>query len=536
VHRIIRALGASLAGTALVVSAGVTGAGAASADAAGAASADAAGAASADAAGGYQPPQIAWGPCEEIPTVECGTLAVPVDWSKPRGETFDLAVARRKATDPAQRVGVMLINPGGPGGSGVNFALGADTYFSPEVQAKFDIIGFDPRGVARSNGVTCSLDLLLEQPSQYPANEAEFARLADYNRELQQDCREQTGPLYDHVSTLSVVEDMEAVRRSLGERKISYYGISYGTLIGQQYAEEHPDRIRASVIDSNMDHSLNTRQFIDTEARTAESSWNEWVKWCDRTESCALHGQDVAKVWNGLLDKADRGEVDYPGVPGEKLTAQDISAIANSAFYGPAWSELADLVVELDAGTVPDAAAFAALAEEPETAQNPFPAVFCQDWQIRIRDYREYVRLYASEQRNAPNMRTSSLGHSAAASCIGLGDATNPQHRLRISGAPEILMLNSLYDPATAYEWAVNANRQAGRATTLLTYEGWGHGVYDRSECTRGAVDDYLTDLVVPADGTRCAAVEPAPGPQSRSTRPDVRPNGPSPSIPGWTA
>ncbi|WP_199439116.1 alpha/beta hydrolase [Umezawaea beigongshangensis] len=522
-HRIIRALGAALAGTALVASAGVTGASAAPADAA-------------SAAGGYQPPQITWGPCEEVPTVECGTLAVPVDWSKPRGETFDLAVARRGATDPAQRVGVMLVNPGGPGGSGVDFALGADTYFSPEVLAKFDVVGFDPRGVARSNGVRCSLDVLLRQPSHYPANEAEFAQLADYNRELQRDCREQTGPLYDHVSTLSVVEDVEAIRRSLGEKKISYYGLSYGTLIGQQYAEEHPDRIRAMVIDSNMDHSLNTRQFVDSEARTAESSWNEWVRWCDRTESCALHGQDVAKVWDGLLEKADRGEVEVPGAPGEKLTAQDISSAANSYFYGPAWKELAELVAELDAGTATDASAFTAFAEEPETAQNPFPAVFCQDWQVRVRDYREYVRLHESEQRNAPHMRTSALGHRAVTSCIGLGDATNPQHRLRISGAPKILMLNALYDPATAYEWAVNAHRQAGRATTLLTYEGWGHGVYDRSECTRGAVDGYLIGLRAPADGTRCAAVEPAPQPRSRSARPDVLPNGPSPSIPGWTA
>ncbi|MET0136685.1 MAG: alpha/beta fold hydrolase, partial [Kibdelosporangium sp.] len=204
---------------------------------------------------------ITWQPCAEDATAECGTLKLPVDWAKPRGEKFDLAVARRKATDPAKRTGILLINPGGPGGSGVNFALGAKGFFSPEIQARFDIIGFDPRGVARSAPVQCSLELLRNPVSTYPTSQAEFDALADYNRKLRDDCRKNTGPIYDHVDTLSVVQDMDAIRRSLGERKINYYGVSYGTLIGQQYAERYGDKIRAMIIDSNMDHSLGTKDF-----------------------------------------------------------------------------------------------------------------------------------------------------------------------------------------------------------------------------------------------------------------------------------
>lgn len=130
-------------------------------------------------------------------------------------------------------------------------------------------------------------------------------------------------------------------------------------------------------------------------------------------------------------------------------------------------------------------------------------------------------------------MRGSSLGHRATAGCVGLPEkVNNPQHRLRIKDAPKILMTNALYDPATGYEWAVNAHRQSRDTTVLLTYEGWGHGVYRRSDCTRGATDDYLINLKTPRPGARCAAVEPPP--QSVASLDADVPTGPSPAIPGW--
>ncbi|MFD0202529.1 MULTISPECIES: alpha/beta hydrolase [Saccharothrix] len=471
---------------------------------------------------------IDWQPCPELAEVECGTLSLPIDWANPRGEKFDLAVARRKATDLAKRIGVMVINPGGPGGSGVNFALGADGYFSPEVQQRFDIIGFDPRGVARSQPVKCSVDVLNAQPSVYPTDQREFDVLAAYNRELAADCRKHSGPIYDHADTGAVIKDIDALRKALGERKINYYGLSYGTLIGQQYAEEFGRNIRAMVIDSNMDHSLGTWRFNETEAATAEDSFREFVKWCDRTESCALHGQDVAKVWDDLLARADRGEIPDPFDPNRKVTADDIIGTAFGAFYGPDWQQLSEFLVDLGAGT-PTKTAFA-----EETARNPFSAVFCQDWAIRVKDHRQFTALVDRARQLAPHMRGSALGHTAVAGCVGLPEqVNNPQHRLKIKDAPKILMLNALHDPATGYEWAANAHRQSRHTTVLLTYEGWGHGVYDRSDCTRGATDDYLINLKTPRPGARCAAVEPAP--QSIATlNTKPAPAGPTTTIPGW--
>jgi hypothetical protein len=140
--------------------------------------------------------------------------------------------------------------------------------------------------------------------------------------------------------------------------------------------------------------------------------------------------------------------------------------------------------------------------------------VFCQDWQIRVTDYAQFARLTRAELRVAPHLRGAPRVHDAVAGCFGWPErANNPQHRLRITHAPKILMLNSLHDPASGYPWAVNVHRQTRDTTVLLTYAGSGHSVYGRSDCTRDAVDSYLTELTVPGDATRCAAVDPPAGP-----------------------
>ncbi len=465
--------------------------------------------------------RIDWKPCPDHPTAECGTLRLPVDWAHPAGEKFDMAVARRKATDPGRRVGALLVNPGGPGDPGVNFALTrAPAHFSKDLQAKFDIVGFDPRGVGGSQPVKCSTELLGRAPSPYPRDQAEFDRLAAYNRELREDCRRHSGPVFDHADTLGVVKDMEALRRSLGEAKLNYFGHSYGTLIGQQYAELYGDRIRAMALTANIDHSLGTRDFMVSSAAAAEDSFHEFVKWCERTPSCALHGRDVTAVWDGLLARADRGGIQDPENPGQTLSANDISLFAfRYKFYGPDYDELADYLAGLEAQTgrssraEPQPGASGATAVKDTGAQTraePFAAVFCQDWRIRPRDYREYARLTAAELRAAPHMRGSPRVHAAMAGCVGWPDeVNNPQHRLRVTEAPEILMLHSRHDPANNYAWAANVHRQTRGTTVLLTYEGAGHSVYGRSECTRAAVDGYLTALTVPEDASSCPAVVP---------------------------
>ncbi|MEV6154050.1 alpha/beta hydrolase [Nonomuraea sp. NPDC052129] len=452
---------------------------------------------------------IDWKPCDQDATAECGTLTVPIDWATPGSGTIDLALARRKATDATKRIGSLVVNPGGPGVSGVDFALFSDRFLSAELTKSFDIVGFDPRGVGRSHPVVCSSALLRAMPPTLMRSQADFEARIAYNKRLREDCEARTGPLFDHVSTVSVVRDLEAIRAALDEERVTFYGVSYGTLIGQQYAERYPGRVRALVLDSNFDHSLGTGAYLDTAAINAESAFDEFADWCAKNATCPLHGKDVRAFWAKLLARADRGELHQPGQPDVPLTSWDLIDQAFGAFYGPYWTELAESLLATDtAAATKTPSGEASRAEE----LSPFPrAVFCQDFSFPVRDYREYAARLDRQRALAPDMRYNPAALYAIAACLDWPTPIpNPQHRLNVDGTPPILVANSLYDPATSYLWAAGVAGQIGREAALLTYEGWGHGVYGRSDCVTGAMDRYLISLTVPtAAGSRCPAIPP---------------------------
>jgi pimeloyl-ACP methyl ester carboxylesterase len=456
--------------------------------------------------GGFHPRPINWQPCPERPndtTIRCGTLQVPIDWSKPHGATFGLAVARQAAADPSQDRGPLLINPGGPGGSGVDFALAASSYFSQDILDHFDVIGFDPRGVDRSHPIECSADLAARQPDPpVPTTQAQYDALLALNKARGEDCRAHTGPLFDHVDTLSVVHDVDAIRAALNARQISYYGVSYGTLIGQEYAEQFPRRIRAMVIDSNMDHSLGTQQFLLTEAATDEDSFDQFVAWCDRDTTCALHGRNVDALWDDLMRRADAGTLTDP-TSGAPLTWFDLTSAAVRTFYGPDWQALAQALAELSAQPAKRAYAPGDLFNDPT-------AIFCEDWSLPVANYHQLARYFAETAAAAPHLRTSSLGWGVFASCLNWPTrVNNPQHELHVHTTIPLLEINSLHDPATAYAWAVDDAKQLGPRARFVTYLGWGHGAYGHSDCTITTVDNYLIGTTLPPKGTTCAAVPP---------------------------
>ncbi|MFF7871125.1 alpha/beta hydrolase [Streptomyces qaidamensis] len=447
---------------------------------------------------------LRWAPCDDPaePGAECATLSVPVDWAHPGGPRLELAVARRKATDPGARVGSMVFGPGGPGDSGVRMVVDRVSRFSAEVRRRFDIVSFDPRGVGRSNPVTCSSGLLAERPSPELKNQADFDATMAYNERLRADCRARTGPVFDHLDTAQTVRDVDALRVALGERKLTFHGSSYGTLLGAQYAETYPRHVRAMVLESVMDHSVAaTRDFLRAEAASAEASFREFVTWCDRTTDCALHGRDVRAVWQGLLTRAGRGELEDPAKPGRPLSSPDlVNKVAFRKFYEADYAGLATAIATMHAGKP--------LPASP-TSTAPLPKatpVFCSDWHLPVRDHRTYASLIAMMNRTAPDLPYLLPIHMVAA-CLGAPTA-NPQHRLDARGAPPILVSNALHDPATGYPWAVSVARQLGRGGLLLTYEGHGHGSVTSGPCMENAVDGYLTDLTLPPRGTSCPAVD----------------------------
>jgi len=469
---------------------------------------------------------LVWGPCVDAPddpAMSCATLTVPIDWDDPAGPTIDLAVARRAATDPAARIGSLMINPGGPGGSGVDFAINGTTYFSDELRSRFDLIGFDPRGVRRSHPVLCSRDLAVGPPTYLLDSQADFDALVAHNQALADDCRARTGPLVDHLDMVSVVKDVDALRAALGERKLTFYGVSYGSLNAQQYAELFPNRVRAIVADSNMDHSLDTRGFLTTSATTIEASWTAFTDWCGRTESCVLHGRDMSALWNDLLAREARGELADPFDPEHhpNLAEGDLIGLAFGAFYRPAWPELAELLDAVDAGrTIPrddQPQVPGTPPEQGDVVEDPTAAILCSDYDLSVRNFRQYSAYLAEQRRNAPTMRYSPAGLQSTTDCVGRQASTaNPRHPLRVHGLDTpLLLINSRYDPATGYNWATNAARQLGREAVLVTYDGGGHSAYGRSECTRDTVDSYLISLTVPARGTHCPAVDPDTDPSS---------------------
>ncbi|HEU4347297.1 MAG TPA: alpha/beta fold hydrolase, partial [Actinoplanes sp.] len=197
-----------------------------------------------------------WQPCPERPDVQCGSLQVPLDWARPDGPTITVAVARNPVDDPAQRIGALFLNPGGPGGPGVFFAMYGDIIFSPELAKHFDLIGVDPRGMASSTPVLCTGNPYPPDQTVFPRGAEQFRHFVEANRLFGQSCVDATGPLIGHVDTVSVARDHEAVRAALGEPEFNWLGLSYGTQIGVQYANLFPGRVRAMVFDAVLDHSM----------------------------------------------------------------------------------------------------------------------------------------------------------------------------------------------------------------------------------------------------------------------------------------
>ncbi|HEX6342517.1 alpha/beta hydrolase [Umezawaea sp.] len=454
------------------------------------------------------PPWLTWSSCPDATEADCATLTVPVDWSREGGPTVDLAVARRPATDPARRIGVLVVNPGGPGGSAAEFAKEAPSTFSPEVLARFDVVGVDPRGVGDSNPILCDTSATgVPYPTGRPDTPERFAGLAAFNRAVAADCRARTGPVFDRADARSAVRDVDALRAALGERRISYFGVSYGTLYGQEYAERFGHRLRAMVVDSVVDGSADLSGLMLQGARAAEDVFAEFARWCGATPTCAQHGRDVPALFDALRGRAERGELHEPGAPDEPLEVDQLVERTVRAGYGPNWdllsAYLADLEAQTGARTSPATDGVGASA----VSRRPHLAVLCEDFTGHPTSADDVVRIDREVRGAAPVVRAAPIWNRALTSCVGwTGPVLNPPGPWTPRHAPPVLMLNSLHDPSTGHEGAVTAWRQSRGAATLVTYEGTGHGVYTRTDCTRATADAYLLDLVVPADGTRCPA------------------------------
>ncbi|MEV4317157.1 alpha/beta hydrolase [Actinocrispum sp. NPDC049592] len=442
---------------------------------------------------------IGWQECGTEFKGQCASIPVPIDWADPGGAKFDLAIGRLPALDPAHRIGVLVVHPGGPGSSGLErYITGRGIPDDSPLRQRFDIVSLDPRGVGKSHPVMCSKEIVYQTPLTFPASEAEYQALKDFNARLAKDCRAHTGPLFDHVDTTSAARDVDAVRAALGERRISFFAISYGTQVGQQYAELFPNRIRAMAIDSNMDHSITSAfEYMRTTTEDLEGSFLTFAGWCDRTPACGLHGQDVVALWDDLHARAEKGTLTDPST-GQPVGAESLRQEMFGDMYAPEdWFALADRLNALKG------AGLTATAAE-ETTDNSYPAIWCSDWSWQVDGFAELDRYRRTLARIYPHTRISPFW-SDVTSCLGWPfPASNPQHRLDVHGAPTILVVKGKYDVATPRDWNFAVSQQI-RNSVLLQYDGVGHGQFRNSKCAKGKIESYLIDRGLPAPGTHCA-------------------------------
>ncbi|MEU4242321.1 alpha/beta hydrolase [Actinoplanes sp. NPDC026619] len=423
--------------------------------------------------------ELDWHTCGKAMDAQCAFLTVPVDWSHPAGEKIDIAVGRRLAHDQDHKVGTLVFGPGGPWDPGVSRVTDGYDRFSDTLLDRFDIVSFDPRGSTGSHPVSCPAE---KAPYPVLSSQQDFDATLKFNHDYWAGCEQLTGDLWNHADMTSNVRDLDALRAALGERQLTFQGSSYGTLLGEAYAERYPDRTRAIVLESVDDHSSrSTAEFLIAQTQASEDAFDAFVTWCNGTTACKLHGKDVAAVWNRVYESTAQ-------------TPFDLVALTFKSTKDVQYGRLADYLAAVDGG-----------ADGMSVGLPPvvLPA-FCADWSLPVRDYREYASLLRQAARVAPHTHFPAQVFALTA-CLGWPRVAYPQHDLHVHTATPLLLLNSRHDPATGWNWARNVERQLGRHGVLVTYEGAGHGSYSISPCMRAVADAYLISLTVPPRGTSCA-------------------------------
>jgi pimeloyl-ACP methyl ester carboxylesterase len=453
--------------------------------------------------------RIEWTPCSRV---ECGSLSVPLDYTRPGGPHITLALARLPAA--RKRIGVIFTNPGGPGASGVDFLRNAADAFSEAIRASFDLVSWDPRGVAASAPVRC-LDRLdsFYAVDHDPRTPVAVANNVSASRAFVDACRKNSADLLPYVSTAATARDLDAIRAAIGDEQISYVGFSYGTLVGAVYADLFPRHVRAMVLDGVVDPGRSYADSSIDQARSFDADLTAFFDHCRADAKCAFAGGGDPTAAYDDLARQIAAEPEPATVNGEHRTLGpgelDIG-VASALYAGTAgYDELAAALAQAARGTGDRmlALADAYTDRKPggtysnETAA--FYAVSCIDAPAPP-TVAAVQQLAARAARAAPHFGASTvwLGLPCTLWPVAAVGKVAPIHA---PGAPPIVVVGTTHDPATPFSWAQSLAAQL-RSGRLLTVEGESHTAYGRGdECVDGNVDRYLLELAVPARGTRCA-------------------------------
>ncbi len=454
-------------------------------------------------------PGIAWRACGD--GFQCGTLTVPLDDATP-DRTIDLAVIRARARRPKTRIGSLVLNPGGPGVPAVAFLRSITASLPGAVRDRFDLVAFDPRGVGDSNPIECaaSLDPLFDQSFE-PATSADRQALDDAATAVAQECAARNDDLLAHVGTADAVRDLERLRVALGDDRLSYLGYSYGTFLGASYAQAHPDRVRAFVLDGPVDPSLSARDTTLAQARGFEHALDDFLADCSAHRGCAFHHDGHAEAaYDALRARAGRTPLaaDDPDVRTLNQTRFDAAVLQQLYLGRAAWPGLAGALAAADAG---DASTLLAGADNfvgrdaqghDDHVLEAFWAVSCLDGPV-VTGLDAAADLERAAVAVAPRLGAFIVNNSLPCSVWPVSPLP-PAPRLTAKGAPPILVIGTTEDPATPLPQARSLASTLARGRLLIA-AGEQHTSFDNgNECVDATVTRYLVARRVPPRGTRC--------------------------------
>ncbi|MEV6596637.1 alpha/beta hydrolase [Actinoplanes sp. NPDC051346] len=488
-------------------------------------------------------PKLGWYPC--YGHGECATVKLPLDYDKPNGATTEIAVLRVKAKNQRAKIGSLFVNPGGPGGSGTQIALAAPQFLSESVLERFDIVGVDPRGIASSQNVRCFASVK-DQTKAYaglnvafPYGKAEEAAYIKSAKAIGRGCSTTGKPLSGAMSTAEVARDMDVLRRAVGDKKLTFLGFSYGSALGQYYANMFPDRVRAITVDGvinpvNWAGTPKTSKLIlDDRLRSADGAYKaliEILKRCDTAGEthCAFAAGDPVKNFETLTRKLKAKPAVITDETGTStITYADFIGGLLGSLYSPFAGELViGMTTYVWEAVNPDgsvtaarqAAAQSALAKRIADARRTAPArdfpydngletfagVACTDG-LHPKDAASWPALTAKSDKRAPYFGRAWAWSTAACAANTWTVRDEDAYRgpfTKRTAAP-VLVVGNYWDPATNYVEAVESAKLLPNSR-LLSSTNWGHTAYGTSKCATDAIDTYLLTGTLPAVGTVC--------------------------------
>ncbi|MGH3359724.1 MAG: alpha/beta hydrolase [Nocardioidaceae bacterium] len=492
-------------------------------------------------------PDVDWRSCEWAARLRCATARVPLDYDRPGGATIRLSLLKDPANRPERRIGSLFVNPGGPGGSSVDFASQAGRAFGPRIRQRFDIVGIDPRGVGGTTNAVCK-GPRRKHPMRprvaFPFGHEQEKRWIKADTSDRSFCAKHHNQLFDHVSTADTARDMDLIRQALGDDRLTYYGISYGSYLGSTYAAMFPDRVRAMVVDGVLDpvawstgrgDSARSLGF-STRLRSGYGAYEALVSGlaeCDRVgvTRCRAAG-DVYGEWRTIVRKARNDKL---VVGGDKVRYSDLVSSALGSLYSrSSYRYLAGYIHWLHRGSTATSGSRAQRRADERAAR-------LGDRLHDIWRDRERRGLYGAGQQT-PRAKRSINDPFASIACSDSANPTHPNAWIKASKRDDytmpwfgrlwtwassicsnwpgssadafrgpwktetstpLLVIGNAHDPATPITGARAVNRLFD-GSRLLMLDGWGHGALGESECVTSRMARYLVSQRLPAAGMVC--------------------------------